>query len=534
MSSLPHSAGNASPFGVRAPIPPPPADTPRRGEPLGFKFDPVHRGLREDVQPGRLKPIDVLVIAILLSFRRHRKDSCWACKATVAARLYRSPKTVQRSLARLEACGWIRQAAVPVPDPDEPRNRTGWRIVFTWLAGPASDFGPRPDRRNPFDRKTLRPDGGQECPPPQDQNVLPPEVKNVLPPPGPKCPPREIVVVTEMEPTEMEPTESPPEVSFPLERQRPGPDAEAVPPVPTIRAEEPPEPPAATGWVPRTMAEPPPEPATGPLAAELTAEQLDACRRALPKLTRDLVDRWLGSGEPLLIDQAMRKLQASPGSADGPARLGGALAGPPCPPPATRGDLPPDPPPAPPAADQVVAGDQVPAADPPPTPTVLQFLEGLTESQRASLDGMHRSHRAEVLEMVELGIVPMAMEEISHARPLPVEPPRFLTLEERIAALEGPLGPSELALTVRAMMVEFGDKPRSWAPWLHILGWVVARQYPAEVYLEALARARRFVSSGTDSKGRTIHCAAAYVMRTIKDALAEWDREHGVRMGGVP
>ena len=56
----------------------------------------------------------------------------------------RLPATVQRSLARLEAAGYLRRRRVPRPDPDEPRNLTGWRYDFPFADGQATDLGPPP------------------------------------------------------------------------------------------------------------------------------------------------------------------------------------------------------------------------------------------------------------------------------------------------------------------------------------------------------------------------------------------------------
>jgi hypothetical protein len=109
--------------------------------PLDYRFDPLPSAIRGD---RRLKPVDHLVLAVLISFAIWRRDSCWATVSTIAARLpairpsrggspVASDRTVQRSLQRLKAAGYIRHQRVSNPDPDDPRNLTGWRFFFDFV-----------------------------------------------------------------------------------------------------------------------------------------------------------------------------------------------------------------------------------------------------------------------------------------------------------------------------------------------------------------------------------------------------------------
>jgi hypothetical protein len=122
-----------------------PATTPR-GEPVGYAYDPVPKSVRYD---RRLKAIDHVIVAILVSLAIWRRDSCWTTIRFIASQIPairpgRSglavvcEKTVQRSIKRLMDCGHIRREAVPIPDPDDPRNTTGYRYYFLCHVGRAT------------------------------------------------------------------------------------------------------------------------------------------------------------------------------------------------------------------------------------------------------------------------------------------------------------------------------------------------------------------------------------------------------------
>ena len=126
-----------------------PAPAPR-GQRIPYSFDPIPSAVRGD---RRLKPIDHVILAILVTFAIWRRDSCWASVATIAARIpalqpgrsgqaTASERTVQRSLGRLISAGYIRRERVANPDPDDPRNRTGWRFYFLFAPGQATPESP--------------------------------------------------------------------------------------------------------------------------------------------------------------------------------------------------------------------------------------------------------------------------------------------------------------------------------------------------------------------------------------------------------
>jgi hypothetical protein len=88
---------------------------------------------------ARLTAVDIRVVLALLYFARS-KDICTPCDASIGARAGDiSAGTVQRSLRRLEACGYIRREAVEPSD----ENRTGRVIRLLWRTpAPRASRGP--------------------------------------------------------------------------------------------------------------------------------------------------------------------------------------------------------------------------------------------------------------------------------------------------------------------------------------------------------------------------------------------------------
>jgi hypothetical protein len=116
--------------------------------PLGYEFDPIPRKAVDLVASHVLQPVDVEVLAILLRYRSRLRTSCWTTIGRLAEGIGRSESTIHRSLRRLQSAGLIRHVQIAErgePDPDEPRNRTGWRFYFAWMdAVPSSAVTPTP------------------------------------------------------------------------------------------------------------------------------------------------------------------------------------------------------------------------------------------------------------------------------------------------------------------------------------------------------------------------------------------------------
>jgi hypothetical protein len=127
----------------------PRAEDPKR---LPYPFDPRPKLVRAMIRDKKLKRVDGDVLLDLLRFRNALRNSCWRPVGKIAEELGCSKRTVQRALRRLCEAGLIEQVELKGPDPDE-HNRTGWRIVFVFLAPDGYKPGPGPDRRTPQARK---------------------------------------------------------------------------------------------------------------------------------------------------------------------------------------------------------------------------------------------------------------------------------------------------------------------------------------------------------------------------------------------
>ena len=105
-----------------------PADSqginPKPG-PNPLPFVPLPRAALRD---PRLTATDKALLAAILEVARN-DVSCYPAVSTLAAAIKKSVRTVQYSLRRLVAAGWIRS----VPD---PTNATGRRLVLLWRSQP--------------------------------------------------------------------------------------------------------------------------------------------------------------------------------------------------------------------------------------------------------------------------------------------------------------------------------------------------------------------------------------------------------------
>jgi hypothetical protein len=109
---------------------------------IAYQFIAVPRAIMRDI---RLKPIDHAVVAVLISFAILYRDRCWCTVGCIASRVAGragasvSVRTVQRSIGRLIAAGHIARERVPLPDPEDARNRTGWRFRFLFAVDQAAE-----------------------------------------------------------------------------------------------------------------------------------------------------------------------------------------------------------------------------------------------------------------------------------------------------------------------------------------------------------------------------------------------------------
>jgi hypothetical protein len=106
---------------------------------IGYLFDPIPRKAEAAVMSGALRPFDLWLLIRLIRLRGPLADSCWTTIPHLCKQLGQSKQTILRSLKRLIKARLIRRERVPRPDPLEPRNRTGYRIIFLFMVETAAE-----------------------------------------------------------------------------------------------------------------------------------------------------------------------------------------------------------------------------------------------------------------------------------------------------------------------------------------------------------------------------------------------------------
>jgi hypothetical protein len=154
----------------------PRAETPKASAPnsLGYRFTALPDCVLAAVKDKRLKPVDLQVLGAYLGFRTIRRTSAWSAIHTIVDRTGVSIATVQRSLHRLELAGFIVRTKVASPDPDEPANRTGWRVHFLFIEG-------APRLASDVDHRSLREKWVAGLTPPEIAPARPGGVAKALP-----------------------------------------------------------------------------------------------------------------------------------------------------------------------------------------------------------------------------------------------------------------------------------------------------------------------------------------------------------------
>lgn len=130
----------------------------------------------------RLTPLDLAVVRVLLKYARNL-DRCWVLVAIIAAAVRRGRRSVQLSLRRLEASGWL--ATEPAP------NRSGRAFVLTWRVDAPEVVAPA------------------VVAPPPPEPIAPPEAQPMAHPEAQPIAPKEDVGVQRESGTEQEAVERP-------------------------------------------------------------------------------------------------------------------------------------------------------------------------------------------------------------------------------------------------------------------------------------------------------------------------------------
>ena len=115
----------------------------------------------------RLQDFDVHVMAKLLKYKPLVNYARWATKSYLASQLKCSPRRVQYALRRLIDRKFLTRQLVPIPDPDDRRNRDGVPVSLALPCGLSrGDEGRAGPVRPPADGATQGPGSPTSCPGP--------------------------------------------------------------------------------------------------------------------------------------------------------------------------------------------------------------------------------------------------------------------------------------------------------------------------------------------------------------------------------
>jgi hypothetical protein len=147
---------------------------------IGYTFVAMPPIAFELCRQGKLPWSALGVLESLIGFQKHVPGSCWTTTGTLAGimesngrSLETNERAVRRSLSEIFAVGLVGRRAVPIPDPQEPANRTGYRYDFLWPNDVMSSRIPEEERLANGGEDIFVPqrlgdihvrDGGQLCP----------------------------------------------------------------------------------------------------------------------------------------------------------------------------------------------------------------------------------------------------------------------------------------------------------------------------------------------------------------------------------
>lgn len=136
-------------------LPRPSKEPPPDWEPDSEDRADSWRRRRRRIMDDRLRSLDTHVLKTILGFKPRVSYLRWCPQRVIMERLGKKERTIRLSYRRLARNGFIRLRPVPVPDPDDPRNKTGYQIVllFDENLPPALRDEPDLDRRPPLERK---------------------------------------------------------------------------------------------------------------------------------------------------------------------------------------------------------------------------------------------------------------------------------------------------------------------------------------------------------------------------------------------
>src|SRR5262249_37407117 len=105
----------------------------RKRSRLGYDFDPIPKCTLELIRNKRLKPQTIVVLQVMLRYRKKKTNSGWTTTDRLALETGFSEATVNRYLTQLKTVRLIERRKLLGPDPIDPKNRTGYRFYFLFI-----------------------------------------------------------------------------------------------------------------------------------------------------------------------------------------------------------------------------------------------------------------------------------------------------------------------------------------------------------------------------------------------------------------
>ena len=96
-----------------------------------YDFDALPRLALDLLRLGKIKPMDVAVLLVIVRYRKGANTFAWVPTRIICEMTGLSETSVHRSRRCLAAAKLIERVKCEIPDPEDLKNSTGYRFEFT-------------------------------------------------------------------------------------------------------------------------------------------------------------------------------------------------------------------------------------------------------------------------------------------------------------------------------------------------------------------------------------------------------------------